>query len=66
MINKIFLKIKSCVIYVCVYNLKSYNENFEINILNWCYIYIWKFENYNFYRSMQLEVWIKLIFKCNF
>jgi hypothetical protein len=34
MIIKIFLKIKSYDIYVCVYNFKIHNEIFEINILN--------------------------------
>jgi hypothetical protein len=45
MIIRFFLKIKSCDIYVYVYNLKNYTEFFEINILNW----------YNIFTSSNLK-----------
>jgi hypothetical protein len=51
---------------VDVYNLKIYNENFEINILNWCNIFTSKIENYDFYRSMELKMWIKFNSKYKF
>ncbi len=35
----LFLKVKSCDVYVYVYNLKFYNEIFKINIINWCNIF---------------------------
>jgi hypothetical protein len=48
--------------YVYVYNKKIYNENFDINTLNWYNIFT--SENLkitNFYKSMELKYGLNLI-----
>jgi hypothetical protein len=58
-LNSVFF-IKSCGFSVHVYSQKVYNQNFELNSLNWYNIFTSeKLKIIIFYRSMELKIWIK-------
>jgi len=64
MLIRINLKFKSCDIYVYVYSLKFYNENFEINILSWCNFFT--SEDLKIMKIIKFSKWIKFDSKFEF